>query len=126
MLMLFFLACDKGDDSVGPETPTISFLEPADDAKVAVGDLQLSVVVDHFVLHDPAKHNEGEPEGFIRLEWSNGTASDDLDTGSTTPTIKIPSAGSWTVAAELYFADGDAITEDFPDYVPAQVTVNAK
>jgi hypothetical protein len=126
MLALFFLACDKGDDSVALETPTISFLEPADDAKVAVGDLPLSMVVDHFVLHDPAKHNEGEPEGFVRLEWSNGTASDDLDTGSTTPTIEIPSAGSWTVTAELYFADGDEITEDFPDYVPAQVTVTAK
>ena len=126
MLFLFFLACDKGDDSVALEKPTISFLEPADDAKVAVGDVQLSIVVDSFTLHDPAKHNEGQPEGYIEVGWSNGTASDELETGSTTPTIEIPAAGSWTITAELYFADGDEITEDFPDYVPAQVTVTAK
>jgi hypothetical protein len=126
MLMFLFLACDNGDDSVAPETPTISFLEPAEDAAVPVGDLQLSLVVDHFMLHDPAKHNEGEPEGFVRVEWTDGTASDELDTGSTTPTIDIASAGTWTITAELYFADGDEITEDFPDYVPAELTVTAK
>jgi hypothetical protein len=126
MLFLFFLACDKGDDSVALETPTISFLEPADKAKVAVGDVQLSIVVDYFTLHDPAKHNEGQPEGYIELTWSNGTASDTLDTGSTTPTINIPSAGTWTITGALYYADGDEITEQFADYVPAEVTVTAK
>jgi hypothetical protein len=120
------LACDSGDDSVPLETPTVSFLEPADDATVAVGDLNLSIVVEHFALHDPAKHNEGEPEGFVRVEWTDGTASDQLDTGSTTPTIDLPSAGSWTITASLYYSDGDEITEQFPDYAPAEVTVTAK
>jgi hypothetical protein len=126
MLLLFFLACDSGDDSVPLETPAVSFLEPADGATVPVGDLQLSIVVEHFALHDPAKHNEGEPEGFVRVGWTDGTASDELDTGSTTPTIQLPNAGSWTLTASLYYADGDEITEQFPDYAPAEVTVTAK
>ena len=125
MVLFLFLACDSGDDSVALETPTVSFLEPADDATVPVGALQLSIVVEHFVLHDPAKHNEGEPEGFVRVEWTNGTASESVDTGSTTPTIDLASAGNWTITAELYYADGDEITEQFPDSVPAEVTVTA-
>ena len=88
MLLLTLLACDGGDDSVALETPTVSFLSPEDGGSVPVGDLQLSLVVEHFALHDPAKHNEGEPEGFVRLAWTDGAVSDQLDTGSTTPTIE--------------------------------------
>ena len=126
MLLLTLLACDGGQDSVALETPTVSFLSPADDASVSVGALPLSMVVEHFALHDPAKHNEGEPEGFVRVAWTDGTASETLDTGSTTPTIDIASAGTWTITAALYYADGDEIAEQFPDYEPAEVTVTAK
>jgi hypothetical protein len=126
MLLLLLLACDGGDDSVALETPTISFLSPVDGGSVAVGDLQLSIVIEHFALQDPAKHNAGEPEGFVRVAWTDGSVSESRDAGSTTPTIEIPSSGNWTITAALHYADGDEITDAFPDYTPAEVIVTAE
>jgi hypothetical protein len=127
MLLALLVACtSSGDDSVTPETPTISFLQPTDGATVAVGKLALSIVVEHFALHDPSKHNEGEPEGYVEVAWTDGNAADSMTTASTTPTIELPTAGSWTISAELYFADGDEISETFEDYVPAAVAVTAQ
>jgi hypothetical protein len=124
MLFFFLAACTSSkDDSATPATPTIEFLSPSEGDSVALGKLELSLVVEHFTLQDVAKHNEGQPEGYIEVGWTDGTTSDELTTGSTTPTIEILTAGAWTITGELYFADGDEVTEEFPDAVSAEVSI---
>ena len=41
-------------------------------------------------------------------------------------TITITTAGSWTLTADLYFADGDGMDESFDDFVPASVTITVQ
>ncbi len=107
-------------------TPTIAFVSPHDGDTVGIGDLPLSIVVNDFLLSDPAKHNDGEPAGYMQIDWTDGTTPQSMQTGSTTPTISLPTAGSWTITADLYFTDGDGMSESFTDFVPATITVNAQ
>ena len=102
--LLILLACkDHHDDTAA--APSLSFLSPEDGAQVVAGDVQLSLLVEGFALEDPAKHNEGEPEGFLRLAV-NGT--DTLDTAQTTPTLTL-AAGATILDAELLYSDGDSL-----------------
>jgi hypothetical protein len=116
-------ACTGHDDSATTETPTVEILSPTEGESVATGDVALSIAVNHFLLSDPAKHNAGEPEGYLHVSWTDGTTSDELDTGSTTPSITIGTAGDWTVTADLRFADGDGMDEEFSDFAPATVGI---
>lgn len=123
LLSFVFLACTGPGDSATAETPTVAFLSPAEGESFPTGDVALSIAVNHFLLSDPAKHNEGEPEGYLHVSWTDGTTSDELDTGSTTPSLTIDTAGDWTVTADLRFADGDGMDEAFSDFTPATVGI---
>ena len=129
MFILAILAACSGaekGDSATAATPTVEFVSPADGATVPVGDVALSIAVTNFLLTDPAKHNDGEPEGYLQVDWSDGTTPDSVQTASTTPTIRIATAGSWTLTAGLYFADGDGMDESFDDFVPASITITVE
>ena len=128
--MFFFalpLACAGPPDSAGADadaaTPTVSFVSPADGDTVAAGDLALSIAVGHFVLEDPAKHDDGAAEGYLVVTWTDGSNGDSVQTGSTTPTIPIATAGAWTLTADLRFADGDELSERFDDFAPASIAI---
>lgn len=124
MLLSFaLLGCTGPADSAGTETPTVEILSPAEGESVPVGQVALSIAVNHFLLTDPAKHNEGEPEGYLHLSWTDGATSDELDTSSTTPSISIATSGDWSITADLRFADGDGMDETFSDFVPATVGI---
>jgi hypothetical protein len=126
-LLPFLLACTgSADDTAEAETPTISFLAPEDGATVPAGDIDVSLVVDDFTLEDPAKHNEGQPEGYVELSWTDGTTSDEEQTADTNTVISITSPGAWTLTASLYFADGDEVTEEFADFEPASVSITVE
>ena len=129
--MLFLaalLACTGKDagDSATPATPTVQFVSPSDGDTVPAGDIALSIAVENFLLTDPAKHNEGEPEGYLQVDWADGDDSSSIQTGETTPTISITTAGTWTLTADLYFADGDGMDESFDDFVPASITITVE
>lgn len=128
LLLAALIACTGSDsgDSATAATPTVEFVSPADDATVPVGDVALSIAVENFLLTDPAKHNEGEPEGYLQVDWTDGTTPDSVQTASTTPTISIATAGSWTLTADLFFADGDGMDESFDDFVPASITITVE
>jgi hypothetical protein len=123
-MLLLFVAC-TGEPAEEAETPTVSFLSPEDGAVVPVGDLDVTVIVEHFLLEAPAKHNEGEPEGFLRLTVTQGDTAESVDSGDTNNTVTVE-AGEATLAADLYFADGDEIAESFPDFVPAEITITVE
>lgn len=123
LLAVALLACTGPGDSATTETPTVVFLSPAEGESFPTGDVALSIAVNHFMLSDPAKHNEGEPEGYLHLTWTDGATSGELDGGSTTPSIMIGTAGDWTITADLRFADGDGMDEAFSDFVPATVWI---
>lgn len=126
MVLTALLACAGAGDSTTTDTPTVAFVSPADGDTVAKGDIPLSIAVDHFLLVDPAKHNDGEPEGYLQVDWTDGTTTDSVQTDSTTPTITLATAGSWTLTADLHFADGDGMDESFDDFVPASITITVQ
>ncbi len=131
--MFFFalpLACAGPRDSAGADadatTPTVSFVSPKEGDTVPAGALSLSIAVDHFVLEDPAKHNDGEPEGYLVVTWTEGSNGDSVQTGSTTPTLTIATPGAWTLTADLRFADGDELSERFDDFAPASIAITVQ
>jgi len=127
LLIASLLACTgSSDDSAVTPTPTVAFVSPHDGDTVAAGDVPLSITVTDFLLTDPAKHNEGEPEGYLQVDWTDGTTPDSVQTASTTPTITIATAGSWTLTADLFFEDGDGMDESFDDFVPASITITVE
>ena len=70
LIMLVALACahkDHHDDSAAEATATVSFLAPLDEELVVLGDNSASLLVEGFTLVDVERHNEGTPEGFVRL-----------------------------------------------------------
>lgn len=105
-LALLALACTGDKDSAadtGPQ-PAVTFLDPLDGGTVTAGDVQLSLIVENFTLTDPAKHNEGTPEGYLSITVDGGEV---VQTASTQITITL-AAGAHTVGAGLFYADGDA------------------
>lgn len=124
MLLSFaLLACTGHGDSAATETPTVEILSPTEGETVPTGNVALSIAVNHFLLSDPAKHNEGEPEGYLYVRWTDGSSLVEIGTASTTPSIAIDAAGDWTITAGLRFADGDDIDEVFSDFVPDTVEI---
>lgn len=124
MLLLLTLACTAGDkDSDVVPTPVVTILTPSASTVVTAGTpTPVSMVVDGFTLEDPAKHNEGQPVGFLRVSWDDGTETGSVDTGSTQVDVTVANAGTTTLQATLIFADGDEVTEEFSDFTPASVT----
>ena len=109
LFALTLLACtttDSGEKEEELAAPTIAWLDPADGASVTAGDVSASVVVENFSLEEPAKHNDGTPIGYISVMVDDVEV---LTTGSTTFTLTL-AAGAHTLAAQLYFSDGDEVS----------------
>jgi hypothetical protein len=109
LFVLSLLACTSGKDDTGEAAiaaPAISWLTPTDGATVTAGDVDASLVVDEFTLQDPAKHNEGAPEGYIDVAV-DGTSA--VTTGTTTFTLTL-AAGAHDLTAQLFYTDGDEVS----------------
>jgi hypothetical protein len=108
LLSLFLTACSGTvDDTAEAEAaPTIAFLSPADGEMVVAGDVSVSVIVENFALEAPAKHNEGEAEGYIRVTVDGAEV---LTTAETQFIVTLDPTPEHTIGAELLFADGDEI-----------------
>lgn len=118
-LLAGLLACTGGEPHDTAAASTISFLEPVDGDMVSAGDVAVSVLVEGFSLHAPAKHNEGEPEGYITVTVDGAEV---LTTAETQFTVTLADAGSHTIGAELTFADGDPLSPA----VSAEITVTVQ
>lgn len=106
LTLLTLLACGTTETKDTGPLPTLTFLDPIDGDTVPVGEKTVSVIVENFALVDPAKHNEGEAEGYITVRL-NGTEV--LQTGATQFPVTFDTAGSATLEGELFFSDGDAL-----------------
>jgi hypothetical protein len=108
LLSLFLTACSGTvDDTAEAEAaPTIAFLSPADGEMVVAGDVSVSVIVENFALEAPAKHNEGEAEGYIRVTVDGAEV---LTTAETQFIVTLDPTPEHTIGAELLFADGDEL-----------------
>jgi hypothetical protein len=107
-MLLFIFACngDKDDSSAVLEPPTIAWLTPKDGGAVTAGNVEAAIIVDRFLLADPAKHNDGAPTGYVEISL-DGTKLKDV--GATTFSLSIPK-GPHELTAKLYYEDGDAVT----------------
>ena len=106
MLLALLLACTGAPDDSGEGLgASVSFLSPVDGDTVTAGDVAVSIVVDGFTLHAPAKHNEGEAAGYVAVSVDGAEV---LTTGETQFTLPLV-AGAHTLTAELHFEDGDAL-----------------
>jgi hypothetical protein len=110
LTLLTLLGCsDEGDDSSQRvDAPTVAWLAPMDGETVKAGDVSCSVVISGFLLEDPAKHNEGEPEGYVAIGL-DGTEA--LKSGDTTFTLAL-AKGAHALTAALHYADGDEVMGD--------------
>lgn len=105
--LMLLVACTAGkDDSAAPDPATLTLLTPSEGDVVAAGAVSVAVVVEDFLLVDPAKHNDGSPEGYLQVRLDG---ADVLTTGATTFTVEDVAAGAHTLEVELYYADGDAL-----------------
>ncbi len=106
------------------ELPSLSFLAPTDGSVVAVGPLDVSLVVEHFQLEAPAQttlwplwtafiatasaHDEtGIVSGYVALELDGTVVEPFLD--ATQATVDVGEAGPHTLTATLFYVDGDAV-----------------
>ena len=109
LIMLVVLACahkDHHDDSAAEATATVSFLAPLDDELVVLGDNSASLLVEGFTLVDVERHNEGTPEGFVRLSLDGVMVA---ESGLTQLPYTLTETGEHTLTAELFYSDGDAL-----------------
>jgi hypothetical protein len=109
LIMLMALGCthkDHHDDSVAEATATVSFLVPIDDEQIVLGDNTASLLVEGFTLVDVERHNEGTPEGFVRLSLDGVMV---VESGLTQLPYTLTEAGEHTLTAELFYSDGDAL-----------------
>lgn len=124
MISLVLFACsgesDSGDEQEDShsEAPALSFLSPDDGETVGIANVEVSIVADNFTLHDPAKHNEGQPEGYISFAVDG---VEERKTADQQFTITLTTGGH-TLSAELFYEDGDPL--DPP--VTASVEVSAE
>jgi hypothetical protein len=88
--------------------PSVAWLSPVDGETVAAGDVACSVLVEGFTLIDPAKHNEGTPEGYLQVSVD---ASEEMVTASTTFTLPLE-AGAHSLGVGLLYSDGDEVVSD--------------
>jgi len=130
--VLVLMAACSGPEEVPEFHPTLEFIAPTDGGSVAAGDVQVSIVVEEFVLAAPeaearatdrpaalpmlllleqtaAAHNEeGEPTGYVQLSLDDAAVGQ-MDT--TQFTLVGVTAGSHVLKGELLFVDGDALEE---------------
>ena len=120
LIMLLTLACAHKDhpaeDSGAEATATVSFLSPVEEELVVLGDNTASLLVEGFTLVDVDRHNEGTPEGFVRLSLDGVTL---IESGLTQLPYTLTEAGEHTLTAELLYSDGDALEPP----VSASVTI---
>jgi hypothetical protein len=124
-LLALLFACtgadpDTADTDLAVDPPSMSFLSPTDGATVPAGDIAVAVVVNAFTLEDPAKHNDGAPEGYLSVSVDGAAV---LTTKETNFTLTITDAGAHTIGAELLYADGDALE---PDPVSAEIGITVE
>jgi hypothetical protein len=127
LIALLLVACDGSSDTgeAEAETPVVSFVSPTDGDTVTAGDVPVSIAVEHFLLVDLAKHNEGEPEGYISFTYTQGATSETMESSETAFTAPLE-AGAATLTADLYFEDGDQIGEEFADFEPVTIAVTVE
>lgn len=116
-LFLFFACADKGDSDTAAAQATLRFVDPLDGDTVTGPSVGFSVVVESFALVDPAKHNEGEAEGYLEVFVDSASV---LETGSTQFDLTL-SPGAHTVEAALRFSDRDPL--DPPVEASVSITV---
>ena len=108
-MLLVLLACngDKNDSAAAEvEPPTIAWVTPKDTSMVTAGTVEASIAVDYFMLVDPAKHNDGEPTGYVEISLDGKKVK---DVGEPNFTVSIPK-GPHELEAALYYEDGHAVT----------------
>ena len=127
LISLLLVACAGSSDTgeAEAETPIVSFVSPTEGATVTAGDVDVSIAVEHFMLVDLAKHNEGEPEGYISFTYTQGDTSETVESSETTLTAPLE-VGTATLTVDLYFEDGDQIGEEFADFEPVSITVTVE
>lgn len=108
LVSLFLTACSGtvDDTAEAKAAPTIAFLSPADGEMVVAGDVSVSVIVENFALEAPAKHSEGEAEGYIRVTVDGAEVP---TTAETQFIVTLDPTPEHTIGVELLFADGDEI-----------------
>jgi hypothetical protein len=85
---------------------SVAFVDPVEGDRIEAGTRSVSVLVDGFALASPAKHNEGEPTGYVSVTLDGEEV---LQTGSTVFDVTFAEVGAVTLGAELFYADGDAL-----------------
>lgn len=122
MLLFLALACPSdGADTAALPDATIGFLSPEAGATVLAGDIDFSVIVENFLLSDPAKHGDEDatPTGYIGVRV-NGTEV--LQSGETQFSLSLATLGAVTIEAELFHGDdGDSL--DTPAVATLALTV---
>lgn len=109
LIMLVTLACahkDHAEDSAAAASASVTFLAPLDGDIVPVGDNTASLLVEGFTLADVERHNEGTPEGFVRLTLDGVVVA---ESGLTQLPYTLTDTGPRTLTAELLYTDGDAL-----------------
>lgn len=103
MLLALLLACADGKEPVA--APTVSWLAPTDGSSLSAGDVSCSIIVEGFTLSSPLLHSAGTPEGYAEISVDEEIV---LLAEDSTFTLALE-AGERTLAAQLFYADGDEI-----------------
>lgn len=100
-------APDSAIDSaeVDPAIISVQWLSPVDGAEVSAGDVSCALIVEGFTMTSAAKHNDGAPEGYVRLTVDGSEAKLVASTNFSLPL----DAGFHALGAQLYYGDGDAV-----------------
>lgn len=115
LTLALLLACsgDEPDDT-GAAGPSIEIVHPKLDDSLAIGPFSVTVLVENFDLRAPAKHEEGEPEGYVSVSLDGVEV---LTTAETTFAVSTEAADTYTLAVELRHADGTALEPAVRDEV---------
>ncbi len=135
LALLVLAACQTSD---GGEAPTLTILSPAEGDTVAVGEVQVSVIVENFELFVPgtarlvpfdpttwlspaawAHGDEASTRGWISMTLDDDDAS---VLGATQGSLSNVMAGSHALTLQLIHEDGDPVEPA----VAATVTFSAE
>ena len=116
-LFLLFACADKGDSDTAAPLATLRFVDPIDGDTVTGPSVGFSIVVESFALVEPAKHNEGEAEGYLEVFVDSASV---LETGLTQFDLTL-TPGAPPVGAALRFSDRDPL--DPPVEASVNITV---
>ena len=106
MIWTLAMACGQNEEPV--PAATLEWVSPRDGDTTAAGDVACSVAANGFTLSDPAKHNEGQPIGYIEVRIDDAVV---LQTGATTFALSLE-PGNHTLSAQLFLDDGDEVVTD--------------